>query len=54
MVMSIQRSALFGVADAALAETLRRESERYAGVDSVLVTPDFAERYLSTALFDGV
>lgn len=43
MVRAIERSALFGVADATLSERLSRESERYANFGSITWAVDFTE-----------
>ena len=50
MAMSIECSALFGVADATLAGKLRRESERYAGIESIFAAADFSELRRQLAL----
>src|ERR1700751_1787849 len=43
MVVTIERRALFGIADATLAERLNRETERFAGFGPVAIASDFAE-----------
>ena len=43
MVRAIERSALFGVADATLSERLRRESGRYAALACIGVAAEFGE-----------
>src|ERR1700746_627426 len=43
MVVTIERRALFGIADATLAERLNRETERFPGFGSVAIASDFAE-----------
>lgn len=49
MALSIERSALFGVADATLAERLNRESARHSGIGPVTVVADLAELRLQLA-----
>ena len=49
MALSIERSALFGVADAILAERLNRESARYPGIGLLSVVADLAELRLQLA-----
>jgi len=49
MALSIERNALFGVADPTLAERLNRESARYPGIGPVIVVADLAELRLQLA-----
>jgi signal transduction histidine kinase len=51
MAVKIERRALFGVADAALAERLNRETERFAGFGPVAIASDFAELRQQSASF---
>ena len=51
MAVTIERRALFGVADAALAERLRRETERFAGFGPVVVASNFVELRRQSASF---
>jgi signal transduction histidine kinase len=51
MIATIQRRALFGVADATLAERLNRETERFAGFGHVAIATDFAELRRQSASF---
>src|ERR1700758_840808 len=51
MVVTIERRALFGVADATLAERLNRETERFAGFGPVALASDFAELRRQSASF---
>ncbi len=51
MVVTIERRALFGVADAALAERLNRETERFVGFGPVVSASDFAELRRQAASF---
>ena len=49
VALSMERSALFGVADAILAERLNRESARYPGIGLLSVVADLAELRLQLA-----
>jgi signal transduction histidine kinase len=51
MVVTIERRALFGLADATLAERLNRETERFAGFGPVAIASDLAELRRQSASF---
>ena len=51
MVVTIERRALFGIADATVAERLNRETERFAGFGLVALASDFAELRRQSASF---
>jgi signal transduction histidine kinase len=51
MVVTIERRALFGLADATLAERLNRETERFAGFGTIAIASDFAELRRQSAFF---
>src|ERR1700730_571270 len=51
MVVTIERRALFGLADATLAERLKRETERLAGFGPVAIASDLAELRRQSASF---
>jgi signal transduction histidine kinase len=51
MAVTIERRALFGVADATLAERLSRETERFAGFGPIAIASDLAELPRQSASF---
>ena len=51
MVVTIERRALFGLADATLAERLNRETERFAGFGPIAIASDFTELRRQSAFF---
>src|ERR1700721_1837347 len=51
MVVTIERRALIGLAGAALAEHLNRETERFAGFGPVAIASDLAESRRQSASF---
>src|SRR5271154_7526978 len=51
MAVTIEGRALFGVADATLAERLSRETERFAGFGPIAVASDFADLRRQSASF---
>jgi len=51
MAVTIERRALFGLADARLAERLNRETERFAGFGRATIASDLAELRRQSAAF---
>lgn len=51
MAVTIERRALFGLADATLAERLNREGERFAGFGGVAIASDLPELRRQSATF---
>jgi signal transduction histidine kinase len=51
MVATIERHALFGLADPTLAERMNRETERFARFGRVVIASDFAELRRQSATF---